>query len=303
MASIELINVRAALKKAHEEIDKAFAPILNAAAEADSEEENVAEVKLTPIQKLNKQLETAQEKLTKLNAKIAEGKSKTKDKDEENKTKFEEVISKINEKIAEAEAKEAKKAEPKPAKAAAKKPAKAAEEAEKPAPAEEKSEAKKHVPRITPAMTTKLKEAFEAVSADWDDKYKKEFVTQVNSLSDKQFGDMTLEGHMSHFANKHSSVAAGGGGGGAAPKPKLKTLTVAELVKQNKNLKQVSAGVYQHKTTGEMVTGPGEDADEEFEDKDHDDVTYIVGQTTKRVYKPSDDGPDEFVGYWGVGEW
>jgi len=65
----------------------------------------------------------------------------------------------------------------------------------------------------------------------------------------------------------------------------------------------VSAGVFQHKTTGEMVTGPAEDADEEFEDKDHDDVTYIVGQTTKRVYKPSDDGPDEFVGYWGVGEW
>ena len=58
MASIELINVRAALKKAHEEIDKAFAPILNAAAEADSEDENDAEVKLTPIQKLNKQLET-----------------------------------------------------------------------------------------------------------------------------------------------------------------------------------------------------------------------------------------------------
>ena len=302
MASIELINVRAALKKAHEEIDKAFAPILNAAAEADSEDENDAEVKLTPIQKLNKQLETAQEKLTKLNAKIAEGKSKTKDKDEENKTKFEEVISKINEKIAEAEAKEAKKAEPKPAKAASKKPAKAAEEAEKPAPAEEKSEAKKHVPRITPAMTTKLKEAFEAVGADWDDKYKKEFVTQVNSLSDKQFGDMILEGHMSHFASKHAPAAACGGGG-AAPKPKLKTLTVAELVKQNKNLKQVSPGVYQHKTTGEMVTGPAEDADEEFEDKDHDDVTYIVGQTTKRVYKPCEDGPDEFVGYWGVGEW
>jgi DNA repair exonuclease SbcCD ATPase subunit len=305
MASIELINVRAALKKAHEEIDKAFAPILNAAAEADSEEEN-EEVKLTPVQKLNKQLETAQEKLTKLNAKIAEGKSKTKDKDEENKAKFEEVISKIREKISEAEAKEAKKAEPKPAKAAAKKPAKAAEEAEKPAPAEEKSEAKKNVPRITPAMTTKLKEAFEAVGAVWDDKYKKEFVTEVNSLSEKQFGDMTLEGHvshMSHFANKHAPAAAGGGGGGAAPKPKLKTLTVAELVKQNKNLKQVSAGVFQHKTTGEMVTGPAEDADEEFEDKDHDDVTYIVGQTTKRVYKPSDDGPDEFVGYWGVGDW
>jgi hypothetical protein len=78
---------------------------------------------------------------------------------------------------------------------------------------------------------------------------------------------------------------------------------VAELVKQNKNLIQVSPGVFQHKTTGETVTGPGEDLDEEFEDKDLDGVTYIVGQTTKRVYKPSEEGPDEFVGYWGVGKW
>jgi hypothetical protein len=52
-----------------------------------------------------------------------------------------------------------------------------------------------------------------------------------------------------------------------------------------------------------MVTGPAEDADEEFEEKKHDGDDYIVGETTKRVYKPCEDGPDEFVGYWGVGEW
>ena len=167
--------------------------------------------------------------------------------------------------------------------------------------AEKAEEAKKHVPRITPAMTTKLKEAFETARAEWDDKYKKEFVTQVNSLSDEQFAEFGLEGHMSQFANTHAPAAAGGAG--EAPAPKLKTLTVAELIKQSKNLKQVSPGVFQHKTTGEMVTGPEEDTDEEFEDKVVDDVDYIVGETTKRVYKPCEDGPDEFVGYWGVGKW
>lgn len=291
---LSLAIIRAAVQTAHEGINRAFEQILTSGETPVVEESD--ETKLTPRQKLEKQLATANEKLTKLNDKIADGKSKTKDKDEENKNKFEEVISNINLKISELDVKEAKKAEPKPAKAAAKKPAPEKVAAKE---AEEKTDAKKHVPRITPAMTTKLKEAFETVGVNWDDKYKKDFVTDVNSLSDKQFGDMTLEGHMSHFASKHAPLV--GGGGGALPE--LKTLKVAELVKQNKNLIQVSPGVFQHKTTGEMVTGPGEDLDEEFEDKDLDDVTYIVGQTTERVYKPSKKGPDEFVGYWGVGKW
>jgi hypothetical protein len=297
MASVEQIQ---ALKESLiKQINAAFAPLLTEAADAAGDDAGAEheEAKLTPRQTLEKQLATATDKLSKLNEKIAGGKSKIPDKDEENKTKLEEVISKINEKISALDTKEAKKAAPKPAKAKADKaPEKAPETAPK---AEKAEEAKKHVPRITPAMTTKLKEAFETASAEWDDKYKKEFVTQVNSLSDEQFAEFGLEGHMSRFANTHAPAA--GGGGAAAPKPK--SLTVAELVKQNKNLKQVSPGVYQHKTTGEMVTGPAEDADEEFEEKKHDGDDYIVGETTKRVYKPCEDGPDEFVGYWGVGEW
>jgi hypothetical protein len=297
MVSIQqLMALKESLMK---QIDTAFAPLLTDAAHAagDDAEAEHEDTKLTPRQKLEKQLETANDKLTKLNEKIAGGKSKIPDKDAENKAKFEEVISKINEKISELDAKEAKKAaKSAPAKAAAK-------EAEKPKAAEEKSEAKKHVPRITPAMTTKLKEAMEAASAPWDDKYKKDFVTQVNSLSDEQFAEVGLEGHMMRFATKHTPASVGGGGSAAAAAPKLKTLTVAELVKQNKNLTQVSPGVFQHKTTGEMVTGPPEDSDEDFDDKEHDGDTYIVGETTKRVYKPQDDGPDEFVGYWGVGDW
>jgi hypothetical protein len=321
-------------------IEKAFAPLLTEDADADAKEAT-----LTPRQKLEKQLATANDKLTKLNEKIAGGKSKIPDKDEENKKKLEETISKINNKISKLDGKEDEEAEeaPKPAPASAKakakkaaKPAESDEEAEKapkpapppakggakkaaeklpesdeeaeeapkpakPAPAAKAEEAKKHVPRITPAMTTKLKEAFETVGVEWDDKYKKEFVTHVNSLSDEQFAEFGLEGHMSRLANTHAPAAAGGAG--EAPAPKIKTLTVADLVKQKKNLTQVSPGVFQHKTTGEMVTGPAEDTDEEFEDKEHDGSDYIVGETTKRVYKPSYDGPDEFVGYWGIGDW
>lgn len=242
--------------------------------------EDVAEnpdVKLTPLQKLTKQLEEQQSKLNKLNEKIAGGKSKIPDKDEENKTKFEEKISELQTKISESIAKDTP---PKPEKKA-------------------KAEVKKNIPRITPTMTTKLKEAFETVEAPWDDKYKKEFVDSVNSLSEENFAEYGLEGHMSKFANMHSPAAAGGGGGGGGPS--IKSLTVTELHKLNKNLKQVSTGVYQHKTSGEMFTGPSEDTDEEFEDAEVDGVSYVVGQTTKRVYITTD-GPDEFVGYWGVGK-
>jgi len=280
MASIQQLND---LKKSIEkQIDKLIASLPPV---ADATGDDVEPEKMTPRQKLDKQLEEANDKLNKLNEKIAGGKSKIPDKDEENKTKLEEKISGLEKKISDL----AEKAKPKSAKAKAeKKVAEKVPEAEK---------AKKNIPRITPAMTTKLKEAFELVGAAWDDKYKAEFVTQVNSLSEEQYAEFGLDGHMSKFANMHVPAAGGGGGGGPGP---LSTRTVSQLHKLHLNLKEMSAGVYQHKTTGEMFTGPAEDPDEEFEDETVDGVEYIVGQTTKRVYIATD-GPDEFVGYWGVG--
>ena len=77
---LSLAIIRAALRKAHEKLDEAFKQILTSGENLDVEESD--ETKLTSRQKLEKQLETAQEKLTKLIEKIAGGKSKTKDKDE-----------------------------------------------------------------------------------------------------------------------------------------------------------------------------------------------------------------------------
>ena len=272
MASVQQLK---ALKQSIEkQIDKLIAsivPVADAAGDDEEPEPEKEEVKLTPLQKKKAEL-------TKLLEKIEGGKSKIPDKDQEKKAKLEEDIQKL-------EAKTAEKAKPKPAKAKAEK-----KEAEK-AP-------EKNIPRITPAIATKLKAAFEEVEAVWDEKYKKEFVTHVNSLSAEQYAEFALEGHMSKYANTHAPAAGGGGGGGPGP---LTTLTVSELRKQNKSLKEVSAGVYQHKTSGDAFTGPAEDADEEFEDATVDDVKYVVGQTTKRVYIATD-GPDEFVGFWGVGK-
>jgi hypothetical protein len=257
----------------NKQLDKIIASFPAEGKEVETEK---TDVKMTPIQKLTKQMEEQQSKLTKLNEKIAGGKSKIPDKDEENKTKLGEKISEIQSKITEIIAKESA---PKP---------------------EKKAEVKKNIPRITPAMTTKLKEAFGTVGAAWDDKYKKEFVDAVNGLSEEDFAAYGLEGHMSKFANTHAPSATGGGGGGGGPS--TKSLTVTELHKLNEKLIEVSAGVYQHKTTKNVFTGPEEDSEEELEDAEVDGVDYVIGQTTKRVYKPQDDGPDEFVGYWGVGK-
>jgi hypothetical protein len=281
-----------ALKKsliAH--IEKAFAPLITEPAPAageDVEAEAEAPVKLTPREKLEKQLEGVEEKLTNLKAKMAGGKSKIPGKDIENQRDLEEKISKINEKIAELDTKGPKKASPKPSKA---------EEAPKAA------EAKKHVPRITPAMTTRLKETFDADGIPWDDKYKKEFVTYVNSLSNEQFATVGLETHMWHFMKKQTPAAEGGAG--KAPDPKPKIIELDEIIKAyKKDLTQHAPGIFKNKITGELVTGPAEDIREDLEEKEVDGEIVLVGEKTKRVYKPAEgDGNDVFIGYWGVGVW
>jgi uncharacterized protein YPO0396 len=82
-SELSLAIIRAAVQKAHEEIDNAFRQILTSGETPVVEESD--ETKLTPRQKLEKQLDTANEKLAKLNEKIAGGKSKIPDKDAENK--------------------------------------------------------------------------------------------------------------------------------------------------------------------------------------------------------------------------
>ena len=275
-----LVQIVSDLKKAMEKlIDKSFADLLKDAPAAEEE------VKLTPLQKLEKRLEAANEKLEKLVTKIDGGKSKSPDADAENKAKLEASISEIQTKISELQEKPATKP-------AAKKAAKAAEkvEAKPETKAEAKPKADKNIPRITPAMTTQLKAEFESAGNEWDDKFKKEFFDQMNSMDAATYASEGLESRMTAFAESKSPAAGGG---------RLEVLSASELRTQNKNLTEVSAGIYQHKTTGKQVSGPPEDADEELDDQTVGDIEYVVGQKTKRVYLSE---TEEFVGYWGVGK-
>ena len=263
--------------------------ILTTLANAEGGE---APAEMTPLQKLEKKLEGDNDKLEKLNAKIAGGKSKIPDKDAETKTKLEETISKTEAKIAELKEKEAKKAE----------------KAEKPKAVKAKVEKtvaeKANIPKMTPAIKLQLKAAFETVETDWDDKYYDEFKTKVNELSESEYAELTLAGHISAFANKFTDTPAPMVGGGASSTPAPLEVSLADLQDRykKKTIEMVSPGVYKIKKTGALLTGPAEVAEADYEEVEFDGETFALHVDTGRVYRNDpDSGSDEFVGYKGAG--
>jgi DNA repair exonuclease SbcCD ATPase subunit len=254
------------------------------------------EVPTTPLEKLEKKLEGENEKLEKLNAKIAGGKSKIPDKDAETKTKLEETISKTEAKIAELKEKEAKKAE----KAEKPKAVKAqAQRAEGESP---------NIPKMTPAIKLQLKAAFEGLESNWDDKYYEQFKTEVNKLSEKEYGELTLAGHISAFANKYIEASEAkpapmvGGGASSIPSPLEVSLADLQDRYKKKTIEVVSPGVFKIKKSGALITGPPEVPEADYEEEEFDGETFALHVATGRVYRNDpDSGSDEFVGYKGAG--
>ena len=291
-----------AIQKAFASLEKEMEKFKKLINTTDSDAESV---KLTPAQKLEKRLDTAVEKLAKLNEKIEGGKSKIPDKDAENKAKLEETISELRTKIS---SKDKPKDKPEVKKKSAeekpkvKKPEDESSEddvpevkpTEKKKKAEKSSDKPKNLASLSLAKVMQLKSSLEKAGVVWTDDHKKMFSEKMNALSASDYTDTTLEVHMDNFAKSfHTKAESGGGGAG----PKI--LTVEQLKSQNKNLVETSPGNFQHKTTGQVSTGPLEDPDEDFEDAAFNGEDFKVGETTKRVYTDED---EEFVGYWGVGK-
>jgi hypothetical protein len=156
---------------------------------------------------------------------------------------------------------------------------------ETPAKVEEapKEKAEKRFTRMSgPTLKAFEKAMGDKMSAE----HKKQFADYVNKMDADTFAGMSIEKHMETYA------------GSLNPK----VLTVIQLRAHKKDLTEISAGVYRTKT-GELVTGPPELEDEEFDDGEFEGKSLIIGQTTTRVYARKDDGPDgPFLGYWGVAD-
>lgn len=182
----------------------------------------------------------------------------------------------------------------------------------------------KRIPRLTPTTKTQIKDAFATNGAPYDEKFPKEFSELINNMTDDEFVKCDLSGHMKEFAI--SKIPKEGGGGAAdnsaaAPKasrakahggsnaagggPKSATPTVLELTKlqADNTLKETAViGVYEN-GAGKKFTGPLEEEDEDMDDCTFNDIEYVVGNKSGRMYEvDTSGGPDTFVGYKGVGK-
>jgi hypothetical protein len=219
-------------------------------------------------------LDKKKNELAELESKIN---SKSPDKDEEKKSKLREQIAKLE--------------EPKPEKAPKKsknekvKVTKEEEKNEHESEPEKKDTSSKSESRVSRIMGPLL-ESFKTVMKDngleSSVESKKQFITYINDMSSDDYASTTLETHMKNYASKPT------------------VLTVKELHDMNTTLEEVSPGLYRNTKTKRIVTGPSEMEDEEFDDAKHEGVDYVLGQTTKRLYRTNPDGPDVFVGYWSV---
>jgi hypothetical protein len=140
------------------------------------------------------------------------------------------------------------------------------------------------VPRLMGPLLESFKTAMKENGLDATADAKKAFMTYVNNMSADEYAGNNLETHMKNYASKPTVT------------------TVDELHKMNADLEEVSAGLYRNKKTKCLLSGPPELEDEEFDDAKHEECDYVMGQTTRRMYRTNPDGPDEFVGYWTVGK-
>jgi hypothetical protein len=153
----------------------------------------------------------------------------------------------------------------------------------------------KRIPRVTRVLEKQLDEILKNHSVVPDRAYYKEYVELINTMSDEEFKKSKAEMHMENFANtkiinktnpeEHNSASGG-----------TTCLVVTE------NLKEPSIEIFQDEN-GNQFTGPSEDPDENMVTVIVEDIEYIVGEHTQRVYKvDTNGGPDVFVGFSGVGD-
>lgn len=232
-------------------------------ASTDGEEDT----KLTPEQRLRRQLTTTQEKLDKIRARMGSARQTQKQKE-----KDPEEADKLAAKIAEIEGKLAAKAgggkrvraepEPKPAEEAPKpveeeKPAKKAKKVKAEEPEEKKAE---HMPKWTPTWLKHFKAAADAAKREVTDAEKVAFKTRINELTDAQYKEWTPAEHCKAYfdAFKTPEVAL-------APAP--------EPPKIERKVEEEDEDVWPVKLRGD---------------------DYVVGDKSHKVYKVTPDG-DELI--------
>lgn len=195
----------------------------------------------------------------------------------------------------------------------------------KPVKEEKKTEDKteKRIGRMTATIANKLKAELVKVGVKFTDnekkeldKFKKEFTSYVNDLTNDDFTSKGLEKHMEDFAKLKIPTSA-------APaeekKPKIESGTTTPFSAGPSNVAHVEdlslkelqsvemiatpdkfVGVFWDGDKGRWIRGPEQDDDEDLTEKKFKGKTYGIGDKTGRVYELTDN-KDIFVGFVGVG--
>lgn len=186
-----------------------------------------------------------------------------------------------------------------------------------------KEEKKKRIPRMTPAISTQLKNEFNTAGKNQEDKEfdksKKEFIKYVDDMTDDQFSAKSLTDHMKDFVNhdnkpvekekpKKTKKAASKKEEKEELQPPTNVATIHDVTHQElQKIKLISTpagpknGVYWDGDTGRWVRGPDADENEDLVEMGHKLKTYMVGEKSGRIYEDQD-GKDVFQGFVGVGE-
>ena len=154
---------------------------------------------------------------------------------------------------------------------------------------ESKEEKKKlNLPRIGDKIKDSLKEVFGDKFAE---NSSNEFKEYVNSMTPDAYKAHNVKVHMENFLQ----TLSGGGGGGAPARTLVQSLTLKELSKIENEVKTTDkVGIYTT-SSGDYFTGPSKDEDEDLDEKNFDGETFLVGETTGRVYHMES---EEFLGFW-----
>jgi hypothetical protein len=157
------------------------------------------------------------------------------------------------------------------------------------APKEKKEESgTKHISRMSPALADKLKDTFAGFGTEMNDKMKKAFMVYVNELTQDDYIANTLTEHIRNYVIMTVRPSE---------EKDAETVDLSEL----KNLIDgYSAGIYWDPNGKRFVTGSTDD-DEDIVEVEFKDKTFMVGETTGRVYE-NIDNEDIFVGYKGIGQ-
>lgn len=113
----------------------------------------------------------------------------------------------------------------------------------------------------TPTSTKLFKTIVEENGGAFTDDLKKEFVTWLDALSDEEFADASIQGHMRSFV----------------------------MTKVSKN------------DDKDKPKDVGGDEDEDLEEFDFDGETLLKGVVTGKIYRPTEEAGDVLIGYAGKG--